>query len=215
MQASPPAVEWRTSAGLVAYPEALAAMEERVAAIRDQGAPELVWLLEHPPLYTAGTSAAPEELLDAARFPVYAAGRGGRYTYHGPGQRIAYLMLDLKRRGGDIRRYVHQLEELAIRTLAEFGVRGERREGRIGIWVELGDGSEAKIGAIGVRVRRWVSYHGLALNLRPDLGHFQGIVPCGISEYGVTSLAALGVRAELADLDAALRRSFADLFEKD
>ena len=215
MQASPPAVEWRTSAGLVAYPEALAAMEERVTAIRDHGAPELVWLLEHPPLYTAGTSAAPEELLDAARFPVYAAGRGGRYTYHGPGQRIAYLMLDLKRRGGDIRRYVHLLEELAIRTLAEFGVRGERREGRIGIWVVLGDGSEAKIGAIGVRVRRWVSYHGLALNLRPDLGHFQGIVPCGISEYGVTSLAALGVRADLADLDAALRRSFADLFEKD
>ena len=215
MQASPPAVEWRTSAGLVAYPEALAAMEERVTAIRDHGAPELVWLLEHPPLYTAGTSAAPEELLDAARFPVYAAGRGGRYTYHGPGQRIAYLMLDLRRRGGDIRRYVHLLEELAIRTLAEFGVHGERREGRIGIWVELGDGSEAKIGAIGVRVRRWVSYHGLALNLRPDLGHFQGIVPCGISEYGVTSLAALGVRADLADLDAALRRSFADLFEKD
>ena len=215
MQASPPAVEWRTSAGLVAYPEALAAMEERVTAIRDHGAPELVWLLEHPPLYTAGTSAAPEELIDAARFPVYAAGRGGRYTYHGPGQRIAYLMLDLRRRGGDIRRYVHLLEELAIRTLAEFGVHGERREGRIGIWVELGDGSEAKIGAIGVRVRRWVSYHGLALNLRPDLGHFQGIVPCGISEYGVTSLAALGVRADLADLDAALRRSFADLFEKD
>ena len=215
MQASPPAVEWRTSADLVAYPEALAAMEERVTAIRDHGAPELVWLLEHPPLYTAGTSAAPDELLDAARFPVYAAGRGGRYTYHGPGQRIAYLMLDLKRRGGDIRRYVHLLEELAIRTLAEFGVRGERREGRIGIWVVLGDGSEAKIGAIGVRVRRWVSYHGLALNLRPDLRHFQGIVPCGISEYGVTSLAALGVRAELAELDAALRRSFADLFEKD
>jgi lipoyl(octanoyl) transferase len=215
LQASPPAVEWRTSAELVPYPDALAAMEARVSAIRDQGAPELAWLLEHPPLYTAGTSAAPDELLDAARFPVYAAGRGGRYTYHGPGQRIAYLMLDLKRRGGDIRRYVHQLEELAIRTLAEFGVRGERREGRIGIWVALTDGGEAKIGAIGVRVRRWVSYHGLALNLRPDLGHFQGIVPCGISEYGVTSLAALGVQAEFADLDAALRRNFADLFEKD
>jgi lipoyl(octanoyl) transferase len=215
LQASPPAVEWRTSADLVAYPEALATMEERVAAIRDRGAPELVWLLEHPPLYTAGTSAAPDELLDAARFPVYAAGRGGRYTYHGPGQRIAYLMLDLKRRGGDIRRYVHQLEELAIRTLAELGVQGLRRDGRIGIWVVLTDGGEAKIGAIGVRVRRWVSYHGLALNLRPDLDHFQGIVPCGISEYGVTSLAALGVQAELTDLDAALRRSFADLFEKD
>ncbi len=215
MQASPPAVDWRISAGLVPYPDALAAMEERVTAIRDQGAAELVWLLEHPPLYTAGTSADPQELLDAARFPVYAAGRGGRYTYHGPGQRVAYLMLDLKRRGGDIRRYVHQLEELAIRTLAEFGVRGERREGRIGIWVVMADGGEAKIGAIGVRVRRWVSYHGLAINLRPDLGHFQGIVPCGISEYGVTSLAALGVAAGFADLDAALRRNFTALFEKE
>jgi lipoyl(octanoyl) transferase len=215
LQASPPAIEWRISADLVPYPDALAGMEERVTAIRDHGAAELVWLLEHPPLYTAGTSADPGELLDAAGFPVYAAGRGGRYTYHGPGQRIAYLMLDLKRRGGDVRRYVYQLEELAIRTLAEFDVRGERREGRIGIWVVLAGGSEAKIGAIGVRVRRWVSYHGLALNLRPDLGHFQGIVPCGISEYGVTSLAALGVRAEIADLDAALRAKFRDVFEKD
>jgi lipoyl(octanoyl) transferase len=215
MRSTPPAIEWRTSRGLVPYPEALAAMEERVAAIRDQGAPELVWLLEHPPLYTAGTSASSEELLDAARFPVYAAGRGGRYTYHGPGQRIAYVLLDLKRRGGDVRRYVHQLEELAIRALASFGVRGERRTDRIGIWVVGADGSEAKIGAIGVRVRRWVSYHGLALNLRPDLGHFRGIVPCGISEYGVTSLAALGVEADLPDLDAALRRSFRDVFEKE
>lgn len=214
MQETAPTVEWRTSPGLVPYPEALRAMEERVAAIRDLGAPELVWLLEHPPLYTAGTSAAPEELLDGARFPVYAAGRGGRYTYHGPGQRIAYLMLDLKRRGGDIRRYVHDLEELAIRTLATFGVRGERREGRVGIWVALPEG-EAKIGAIGVRVRRWVSYHGLALNLRPDLGHFQGIVPCGISEYGVTSLEALGVRVGFPELDAALQHSFVDLFEKE
>ncbi len=215
MQASPPAVEWRISAGPVPYPEALAAMEERVTAIRDRGAAELVWLLEHPPLYTAGTSADPAELLEPARFPVYAAGRGGRYTYHGPGQRVAYVMLDLKRRGGDIRRYVHQLEELAIRTLGAFGVRGERREGRIGIWVALADGGEAKIGAIGVRVRRWVSYHGLALNLCPDLGHFQGIVPCGISDYGVTSLAALGVRAGRAELDAAMRATFRDVFEKD
>jgi lipoyl(octanoyl) transferase len=189
-------------------------MEERAAAIRDLGARELVWLLEHPPLYTAGTSADPGELLDGARFPVFSAGRGGRYTYHGPGQRIVYVMLDLKRRGGDIRRYVHDLEELAIRTLAAFGVQGERREGRIGIWVVRPEG-EAKIGAIGVRVRRWVSYHGLALNLRPDLTHFQGIVPCGISEYGVTSLEALGVRIEFSELDAALRRSFADLFEKE
>ena len=215
MQASQPAVEWQTSDDLVPYPEALAAMEARVNAIRDRDAPELVWLLQHPPLYTAGTSAAAEELLDGQRFPVYAAGRGGRYTYHGPGQRIAYLMLDLKRRGGDLRRYVRQLEELAIRTLAGFGVQGERREGRIGIWVALPDGREAKIGAIGVRVRRWVTYHGLALNLAPDLSHFEGIVPCGISEYGVTSLAALGVGAGLTDLDAALRRSFADVFGKD
>ena len=215
MQDRAPAVEWRVSSGLVPYPEALAAMEERVGAIRDRGAPELVWLLEHPPLYTAGTSAAPEELIDPGRFPVYAAGRGGRYTYHGPGQRIVYVMLDLKRRGGDIRRYVHDLEELAIRTLAGLGVRGERREGRIGIWVVRADGSEAKIGAIGVRVRRWVSYHGMALNLSPDLGHFAGIVPCGISGYGVTSLSDLGVSAAPTDVDAAVRRPFAEIFEKD
>jgi lipoyl(octanoyl) transferase len=208
-------VEWRTSDRLVPYPEALAAMEQRVTAIRDLGEAELVWLLEHPPLYTSGTSAAPDELLVPDRFPVYAAGRGGRYTYHGPGQRIAYVMLDLKRRGGDIRRYVHQLEELAIRTLAGFGVRGERREGRIGIWVVRTDGTEAKIGAIGVRVRRWVSYHGLALNLSPELNHFQGIVPCGISEYGVTSLHDLGIAVSLQDLDEALRASFVDVFEKE
>jgi lipoyl(octanoyl) transferase len=211
----PAAIEWRTSQGLVPYPEALAAMEERVTAIREGLAPELVWLLEHPPLYTAGTSADPVELLEPERFPVYAAGRGGRYTYHGPGQRIAYLMLDLKRRGADVRRYVERIEELVIRTLARFGVRGERRAGRIGIWVVLPDGSEAKIGAIGVRVRRWVSYHGVAINLCPDLGHFQGIVPCGISEYGVTSLHALGVTASFAELDAALRASFAEVFEEE
>lgn len=208
-------VEWRTSEALVPYPEALAAMERRVVGIRDHGEPELVWLLEHPPLYTAGTSAAADELLDPARFPVYSAGRGGRYTYHGPGQRIAYVQLDLKRRSGDIRRYVHQLEELAIRTLAGFGVQGERRPGRIGIWVVLPGGQEAKIGAIGVRVRRWVSYHGLAINLCPQLEHFAGIVPCGISEYGVTSLHALGVPASFEDLDAALRASFAQVFEEE
>ncbi len=208
------AVEWRTSETLVPYPEALAAMEQRVVGIRDRGEPELVWLLEHPPLYTAGTSAAVEELLDPARFPVYSAGRGGRYTYHGPGQRIVYVQLDLKRRGGDIRRYVHQLEELAIRALAEFGIHGERRAGRVGIWVVQPGGGEAKIGAIGVRVRRWVSYHGLAINLCPELSHFQGIVPCGISEHGVTSLHALGVPASFADLDAALRSSFMQIFEK-
>jgi lipoyl(octanoyl) transferase len=211
----PAAIEWRTSPSLVPYPEALALMEERVTAIREGRAPELVWLLEHPPLYTAGTSADPRELLEPERFPVYAAGRGGRYTYHGPGQRIAYLMLDLKRRGPDVRRYVERIEELVIRTLGRFGVRGERRAGRIGIWVVLPDGSEAKIGAIGVRVRRWVSYHGVAINLCPDLGHFQGIVPCGISEYGVTSLHALGVTASFAELDAALRASFAEVFEEE
>jgi lipoyl(octanoyl) transferase len=211
----PAAIEWRTSPSLVPYPEALALMEERVTAIREGRAPELVWLLEHPPLYTAGTSADPRELLEPERFPVYAAGRGGRYTYHGPGQRIAYLMLDLKRRGPDVRRYVERIEELVIRTLGRFGVRGERRAGRIGIWVVLPDGSEVKIGAIGVRVRRWVSYHGVAINLCPDLGHFQGIVPCGISEYGVTSLHALGVTASFAELDAALRASFAEVFEEE
>ena len=209
------AVEWRTSEGLVSYPEALAVMEERAAAIRDRGAAELVWLLQHPPLYTAGTSAAPEELLDPERFPVYAAGRGGRYTYHGPGQRIAYLMLDLKRRGGDVRRFVWRIEELVIRSLARLGVAAGRREGRIGIWVVLPDGSEAKIGAIGVRVRRWVSYHGVAINVCPDLGHFQGIVPCGISEHGVTSLQALGVPAGFAELDAALREAFVEVFDRE
>lgn len=208
-------VEWRTSEDLVPYPEALAVMEARVAAIRDQAARELVWLLQHPPLYTAGTSAALGELLDPDRFPVYAAGRGGRYTYHGPGQRIAYLMLDLKRRGGDVRRFVHRLEDWVIASLARFGVAGERRLGRVGIWVARPDGSEAKIAAIGVRVRRWVSYHGVAINLCPDLGHFGGIVPCGISEHGVTSLRALGVEAGFPELDAALRATFADIFEKD
>lgn len=209
------AIEWRTSEGLVPYPEALALMEERVAAIREGRSPELVWLLEHPPLYTAGTSADPKELIDPDRFPVYAAGRGGRYTYHGPGQRVVYLMLDLKRRGGDIRRFVQEIEDWVIRSLARFGVKGEIREGRVGIWVVLPDGSEAKIGAIGVRVRRWVSYHGVAINLNPDLGHFQGIVPCGISEHGVTSLHALGAEVDMAELDAALRASFAEVFGKE
>lgn len=209
------AVEWRTSEGLVPYPEALAVMEERAAAIRDRGARELVWLLQHPPLYTAGTSAAPDELLEPDRFPVYAAGRGGRYTYHGPGQRIAYLMLDLKRRGGDVRRFVRQIEDLVIRSLAKLGVEAERREGRVGIWVVLDNGSEAKIGAIGIRVRRWVSYHGVAINVCPDLRHFQGIVPCGIAEHGVTSLQALGVPAGFPELDAALLQSFAEVFEEE
>ena len=207
-----PGIEWRVSNAPVAYPEAVDLMEERVAAIRAGAAPELVWLLEHPPLYTAGTSARDEELLQPDRFPVYRSGRGGQFTYHGPGQRVAYVMLDLKRRGGDLRRYVCDLEEWLIVTLAGFGVTGERRQGRVGIWVERGDGREDKIAAIGVRVRHWVAYHGVALNVNPDLGHFQGIVPCGIAEHGVTSLADLGVPVSLAEADAALRAGFEQVF---
>jgi lipoyl(octanoyl) transferase len=194
--------------GAVPYPEALSAMEARVDAVRAGTTPELVWLLEHPPLYTAGTSADAAELLQPDRFPVYPTGRGGRYTYHGPGQRVAYLVLDLKRRGGDLRRYVWSLEEWVIRSLAALGVRGERRDGRVGIWVARAGGREDKVAAIGVRVRRWVSYHGVAVNVAPELGHFGGIVPCGIAGHGVTSLADLGVTAGMADLDAALRDTF-------
>ena len=216
MQETAPAVEWRTSPGLVPYPEALRAMEERAAAIRDLGARELVWLLEHPPLYTAGTSADPGELLDAARFPVFSAGRGGRYTYHGPGQRIVYVMLDLKRRGGDIRRYVHDLEEWVIRSLDRLNIRGERRQGRVGIWV-ADHGREDKIAAIGVRVRRWVTFHGIALNVDPDLSHFDGIVPCGIKAtqaepFGVTSLAKLGHLISLPEVDVILKETFHEVF---
>jgi lipoyl(octanoyl) transferase len=212
------APEWVVAPDLTPYPDALAAMQARVAAIRAGTAAERVWLVEHPPLYTAGTSARPEELTDAARFPTFAAGRGGQWTYHGPGQRTAYVMLDLTRPHGrvparDIGCYVHGLEEWLIRTLDRFGVRGERRQGRIGIWVvDPVTGAEAKIGAIGVRVSRWVSWHGVALNVAPDLSHFTGIVPCGIREYGVTSLAALGVHASLADADAALRSAWGEVF---
>jgi lipoyl(octanoyl) transferase len=205
-------IAWQVSDGLVPYPEALAVMEARIAAIRDHGAPELAWLLQHPPLYTAGTSARPQDLLAPLRFPVFAAGRGGQYTYHGPGQRVAYLMLDLKRRSPDVRRYVWSLEEWVIRTLRHFEVAGERREGRIGIWVVGPRGQEAKIAAIGVRVRRWVTSHGIAINLDPDLEHFTGIVPCGIRGFGVTSLADLGRSVSLAQLDAALMASFAEVF---
>jgi lipoyl(octanoyl) transferase len=205
-------VEWRISAAPVAYPEALAAMEERVAAIRAGDAPELVWLLGHPPLYTAGTSARLQDLLAPQRFPVFDAGRGGQYTYHGPGQRVAYLMLDLQRRKPDLRRYIWQLEEWIIRALARFNVRGERRAGRIGIWVVRPGGQEAKIAAIGVRVRRWVTYHGVAINLDPDLHHFGGIVPCGISGFGVTSFADLGLTTTMAELDAVLRPTFEEVF---
>jgi lipoyl(octanoyl) transferase len=210
------AVEWRVSDAPVAYEAALAAMEERAAAIAEGAAPELVWLLQHPPLYTAGTSARPEELLDA-RFPVHWTGRGGQFTYHGPGQRIAYVMLDLKRRRPDVRRFVATLEEWIIRTLAAFEVRGERREDRIGVWVrrpEQGADREDKIAAIGIRLKRWVSLHGIALNVAPDLRHYAGIVPCGVAEarYGVTSLTDLGLPVSTAECDHVLRHQFETLF---
>lgn len=206
-------VEWRISDAPVPYPAAVESMEERVAAIRAGTAPELVWLLEHPPLYTAGTSAKDGDLLWPDRFPVYPTGRGGQYTYHGPGQRVGYVMLDLKRREPDVRRFVYLLEEWLIRTLARFNVRGERRAGRIGIWVARGD-REDKIAAIGVRVRKWVTFHGVALNLDPDLEHFAGIVPCGVQDprFGVTSLHDLGLLISMPELDAALIAAFAEVF---
>lgn len=209
-------MEWLISERQVPYPEALALMEARSAAIATGEARELAWLLEHPPLYTSGTSARPTDLLDQ-RFPVYAAGRGGQFTYHGPGQRVAYLMIDLKRRRPDVRGYVAALEELIIRTLAAFNVRGERREDRVGVWVarpEKGPGHEDKIAAIGVRLRRWVAFHGIAINVEPDLGHFGGIVPCGVVDprHGVTSLVDLGLPVTLADVDVALRQAFEEIF---
>lgn len=211
-------LEWRVDDTLIGYEEALAFMEARAAAIRDDDATECVWLLEHSPLYTSGTSADAGDLLNA-RFPVHIAGRGGEYTYHGPGQRIAYAMLDLKRRGPDVRRYVHSLEEWVIQTLATFNVRGERREGRPGVWVRRTDigapSREDKIAALGVRVRRWVTLHGLSINLEPDLSHYDGIVPCGIAEHGVTSLAELGVTATMPELDMALREAFEEVFGED
>ena len=215
---APAAVEWRISDGLTDYPEALAAMAQRVAAIRAGTAGELVWLVEHPPLYTAGTSASPGDLQDPQRFPTYAAGRGGQWTYHGPGQRTGYVMLDLTRQHGtvpprDVRCYVNALEEWLIRALDRFNVRGERRAGRVGIWVaDRAAGTEAKIGALGVRVTRWVSWHGVALNVEPDLSHFGGIVPCGIHEHGVTSLHALGIPATMAEADAALMAAWTEVF---
>mgnify|MGYP003676457864 FL=1 len=186
-------VELRISKAPVPYPEGVVAMEDRVAGVRNGTAPELVWLLEHPPLYTAGTTAQETDLLSPDRFPVFKTGRGGQYTYHGPGQRVVYVVLDLKKRGEDVRCYVRDLESWAIAALARFGVTGEIRPGRVGIWVDRGNGSEDKIGAIGVRVRHWVSYHGLALNVAPDLTHFSGIVPCGITDQGVTSLGGYGL----------------------
>jgi lipoyl(octanoyl) transferase len=210
------AAEWRVADTLVPYETALAVMEARAAAIADGSAGELIWLIEHPPLYTAGTSAKPADLVDQ-RFPVHAAGRGGQFTYHGPGQRVVYVMLDLRRRGPDIRRFVAALEEWIIRSLAAFNVVGERRDERIGVWVrrpDKGSGYEDKIAAIGIRVKRWVSLHGIALNVDCDLSHFAGIVPCGIADarYGVTSLVDLGRTATLADVDQALRREFEPLF---
>jgi lipoyl(octanoyl) transferase len=200
-------IEWRVSEGLVPYPAALSEMEDRAAAVRAGQARELVWLLEHPPLFTAGTSADPAELFNPMGFPVFEAGRGGRYTYHGPGQRVGYLVLDLEKRGRDIRRFVHSLEGWMIDALGELGVSARREHGRIGIWTGAG-ATEAKIGAIGVRVRRWVTMHGFSINVSPDLSHFGGIVPCGIAEYGVTSLATLGMSDAMDRLDAALKRTF-------
>jgi lipoyl(octanoyl) transferase len=201
---------WLVTHDPVAYPEGINRMEALVQAIRAGTAPETVWLLEHPPLYTAGTSAKPADLL-TPRFPVYPAGRGGQYTYHGPGQRVAYVMLDLKQRQPDVRWYVAALEDWLMATLAVFDVRGERRAGRVGIWVTTG-GSEKKIAAIGVRVRQWVTFHGIALNVNPDLTHFQGIVPCGLSNFGVTSLADLGVNVGMDAVDAALQGTFNRFF---
>jgi lipoyl(octanoyl) transferase len=219
-----PPVEWRITDEPVPYPEAVAEMEARVAAIRAGTAPELVWLLEHPPLYTAGTSARECDLLDHERFPTYQSGRGGQYTYHGPGQRVAYVMLDLKHprpglEGPDVRGYVNRLEEWLIRTLAQFNVKGERRCGRVGIWVDKRPyggiaGQEDKIAAIGVRVRHWVTFHGVALNVEPDLSHFAGIVPCGISEHGVTSLHALGHLVTMPEVDLALKAAWEEVFEE-
>ncbi len=204
--------QWNVADAPVPYEQALAAMEARVAAIRAGTAGELVWLVEHPPTYTAGTSATPEGLVDA-RFPVFRAGRGGQWTYHGPGQRTGYVMLDLATRGRDIRAYVHNLEEWVIRTLWRFNVQGERRDRRVGIWVaDKARGTEDKIGAIGVRVTRWVSWHGVALNVDPDLSHFGGIVPCGISQHGVTSLHRLGILATMEEVDAALMASWREVF---
>ncbi len=208
-------VEWKISDNLVPYEQALGEMEHRVGEIITGNAPECVWLLEHPPLYTAGTSANQEDLLTPERFPVHTAGRGGQYTYHGPGQRIAYVMLDLKKRKPDVREYVNCLEQWIIDTLESFNIKGERRCERVGVWVqrpELGAGREDKIAAIGVRMRRWVSFHGISINVEPDLEHFTGIVPCGISDHGVTSIVDLGQIVTMPDVDIALKQNFVNIF---
>jgi lipoyl(octanoyl) transferase len=206
------AAGWARSSGLVPYPEAERAMEARADAIAQGAAGELVWLLEHPPLYTAGVSAKPADLLDPQRFPVFRSGRGGQFTYHGPGQRVAYVMLDLTARGRDVRAFVQALQGWIIGALAALGVDGEVREGRVGVWVPQAGGREDKVAAIGVKLRRWVSFHGVSLNVDPDLAHFDGIVPCGVTLHGVTSLAALGVRASMAEADAALKAAFVEIF---
>ena len=200
-------VAWEIADGLVPYPEALARMDAEVGAIARGEAPERIWLLEHPPLYTAGTSAQPQDLVAPDRFPVFQTGRGGQYTYHGPGQRVAYVMLDLRRRGGDVRAFVAALEQWIIDTLDAFNVKGERREDRVGVWVRRGS-REDKIAAIGIRVRHWVTFHGISLNIEPNLSHFDGIVPCGVKEHGVTSLVDLGLPVTMADVDAALKSTF-------
>ncbi len=214
-RAGSPPVAWRIANEPVPYEDALAFMDERVAAIAEGRAPELVWLLEHPPLYTAGTSANDRDLVEPDRFPVFRTGRGGQYTYHGPGQRVAYVMLDLSRRAPDLRRFVAALEAWLIQTLDAFNIRGERREDRVGVWVrrpEKGEGVEDKIAAIGIRVRRWVTLHGISLNVEPDLTHFSGIVPCGVTRHGVTSLVDLGLPVTMEDADIALRRAFEEVF---
>lgn len=206
-------MEWLITNNLVPYKKALAFMEKRVSEIKIGTADEVVWLLEHPPLYTAGSSAIASDLLEPNRFPVYETGRGGQYTYHGPGQRVAYIMINLKKRGSDIRRYVCDLEEWIIRSLAMFDINSERREKRIGIWVKRDDGSEDKIAAVGVRVSRWIAFHGISINVNPNLSHFDGIVPCGIKKYGITSLKDLGKNATMADLDQQLHISFEEVFD--
>ena len=203
-----PIIEWKITDSLVPYKSSVEAMEQRVAAIRTGVARELVWLLEHPEIYTRGTSANEDELLRKPRFPVFETGRGGRYTYHGPGQRVIYVMLDLRRRGSDIRAYVKDLEQWLIDSLVDFGLNAERRLGRVGIWIPRDDGCEAKIGAIGVRVRRWVSFHGVSLNVEPNLDHYSDIVPCGVLDHGVTSIADLGLKIKMSDVDFVLRQNF-------
>lgn len=213
-------VEWIVHEGLLDYDEAVSFMEARADAIHKGDADECIWLVEHPPLYTAGTSAKAEDLTDPDRFPVYTSKRGGQYTYHGPGQRVAYVMLNVGNRGHDVRKFVHQLETWVIATLAEFSLRGEIREGRVGVWIirddkprtVTGDKAEDKIAAIGIRLRKWVSFHGISINVEPDLEHFGGIVPCGITEHGVTSLVDLGLPVTMADVDVALKRTFTEVF---